>query len=161
MGLPVPPRGTHEAEPAAGAVNSDRPRGRPTGPTHRPLWRQHGCDIELLFKRAKQISGWGRSSGRRGDRILVELYAKLLGLLVQHWATLLRGGPVDGVSPTKLFRVVQEFAHRLADGLTRGRDDLADALNRLLRHFQRVRPQPTRTKKPSTRQLLLKPRLAA
>jgi Transposase DDE domain len=127
------------------------------------LWVVYRCrwQIELLFKRAKQITGWTVSSGKRGDRILVELYAKLLGLLLQHWTTLLRGGPLDGVSPTKLFAIAQEFAPRLADALHSGRQLLITTLQHLVHHFARVRAQPRKTKQPSTRQLLIKPTLAA
>jgi hypothetical protein len=54
--------------------------------------------VELLFKRAKQLAGWGSSRGRTGERVLVELYAKPLGVVVLHWGALLAGGPLDGSS---------------------------------------------------------------
>jgi DDE family transposase len=55
------------------------------------VWVAYRCrwQAELLFKRAKSLAGWGSSRGRRGARVLAELYAKLLGLVVLHWGTLL------------------------------------------------------------------------
>ena len=54
--------------------------------------------VELLFKRWKSLVGLGRSRGHRAYRVLCETYAKLLGCLVQHWGTLLRGSPLSGIS---------------------------------------------------------------
>lgn len=127
------------------------------------LWVAYRCrwQIELLFKRAKGQAGLGRSTGRRGERVLVELYAKLLGLVVLHWAALIRGGPLSGVSPGKCFRVVQESARRLGDSLGQGLAAVRAALQRLAEQLGRVRPQTKSLSKPSTRQLLLNPELAA
>lgn len=126
------------------------------------VWVVYRCrwQIELLFKRAKQLAGWGRSRGRTGARVLVELYAKLLGLVVLHWGTLLRGGPLNGISPWKRLRVVQDFARRLQDSLGQGVEAVGQVLAQLARRLARIRPQPKSRKKPSTRQLLLHPNLA-
>jgi hypothetical protein len=127
------------------------------------VWVAYRCrwQIELLFKRAKQLAGWGFSWGRTGARILVELYAKLLGLVVLHWGTLLTGGPLNGVSLWKRVRTVQEVAQRLQDSLAHGPEAVADVLTNLAKRLSRLRPQAQSHKKPGTRQLLFNPRLAA
>jgi len=59
----------------------------------REVWLTYRCrwQIELLFKRAKGEAGGRSGHGESGDRVLAELLAKVLGLVVLHWATLLRG----------------------------------------------------------------------
>jgi hypothetical protein len=60
------PRGIEEAEAAAGAVNSDRPGCRPTGPPHLHLRRHHGWQIESFYKLLKsagqQVERWEQAS---------------------------------------------------------------------------------------------------
>ncbi len=126
------------------------------------VWIVYRCrwQIELLFKRAKNQAGWGFSWGQRGRRVLVELYAKLLGLVVLHWGSLLRGGPLCGISCWKRLRVVQAFAERLLDSLSQGEQAVRQVLTKLQRRLHRIRRQPNSRKKPSTRQLLLSPSLA-
>ena len=90
----------------------------------------------------------------------MEVLAKLLGLVVVQWATLLRGGPLAGVSAVKLYRVVRRYALRLLDQL-RTVATVAVVVRQLQRELARVRGQPPRHGKPSTRQLLLDTALAA
>jgi hypothetical protein len=127
----------------------------------RGVWVVYRCrwQVELLFKRAKSLAGWGFSWGRRGARLLVELYAKLLGLVVLHWGALLRGGPLNGSSAWKRLRVVQAFAQRVQDSLCQGDEAVRAVLAKLQRRLGRIRPQAKSRKKPSTRQLLLHPDL--
>jgi hypothetical protein len=127
------------------------------------LWLVYRCrwQIELLFKRAKQQGGWGFSWGKTGQRLLIELYAKLLGVVVTHWNTLLRGGPLCGVSPVKLFTVVQELATLLQASLDQGLPEVERVLQKIAQHLARVPPQPQRSKKTYTRQTMLNPKLAA
>ena len=115
----------------------------------------------MLFKRAKQLAGWGFSWGRTGARLLVELYAKLLGLVLLHWGALLGGGPLGRTSAWKRIKVVQEIAQRLQDQLAHGPEAVAEVLATLVQRLSRLRPHAKNHKKPGTRQLLLKPRLAA
>jgi hypothetical protein len=109
--------------------------------------------IELLFKRAKQQLGLSFSHGRTGERVLVEVLAKLLACVVVHWQSLLRAGPLGGVSVVLLFRLVQAYAGRLWDRLRDGLP-LESVLERLRQELERVRRQPHRCKQPSTRELL-------
>lgn len=126
------------------------------------VWVVYRCrwQIELLFKRAKSQAGWGFSWGQRGARVLAELYAKLLGLVVLHWGTLLRGGPLCGISCWKRLRAVQAFAERLQDSLSQGEEAVRQLLAKLQRRLNRIRTQPKSRKNPTTRQLLLNPSLA-
>jgi hypothetical protein len=126
------------------------------------VWVVYRCrwQIELPFKRAKSQAGGGFSWGVRGAGVLAELSAKLLGLVVLHRGTLLRGGRRCGISPCKRLRVVQAFAERLPDSLSQGAAAVRQVLAKLRRRLDRIRPQATSRKKPSTRQLLLDPSLA-
>lgn len=127
------------------------------------VWVAYRCrwQVELLFKRAKQLAGWGQVRGRTGPRVVVELYAKLLGLVVLHWGALLGGAPLSGVSPWKRMCEVQEFAATLRDALARGQQAVRCALERLAQQLARIRPERPCRKRPGTRQLLLDPQLAA
>jgi hypothetical protein len=126
------------------------------------LWVVYRCrwQIELLFKRSKQQLGWTFSHGHQGDRVLTEVLAKMLGMIVVLWATLLHGGPLQGRSPTKQWAAVRRFALRLLDQL-RHVAALEAVLGQLERELGRIAPQPRRHKQPSTRQLLRNPELAA
>lgn len=136
-------------------VPAEQLTAKEVGVVYRCRW-----PIELLFKRAKSLAGWGFSWGRRGTRIVVELYAKLLGLVVLHWGTLVRGGPLNGSSCWKRLRVVQAFAERLLDSLSQGGEAVRGVLAKLERRLARIRPQAKSRKRPGTRQLLLNPELA-
>jgi hypothetical protein len=127
------------------------------------VWLVYRCrwQVELLFKRAKQQGGLGRSRGKLGRRVIVECDAKLLGLVVAHWGTPLRGGPLGGVSPVKRFAVVQDFAAALRRGLAEGGAIVPRILADPTRQLAQVRAQPKRSKKTSTRQTMLDPKVAA
>jgi hypothetical protein len=116
--------------------------------------------IELLFKRWKSLGGIQVPTDLKPERVLCELYAKLLGMLVAHRFTLIRGGPLEGFSVTKAIQRIQDRASRLADAL-RHPDRLPDLIDEIRTIIQRLPRQPRRKKTPSTRQRLFSSRLAA
>jgi hypothetical protein len=116
--------------------------------------------VELLFKRWKSLVGLGRSRGHRAYRVLCETYAKMLGCLVQHWGSLLRGGPLSGISAYRRAKRVRRFATRIAEAMDEI-DRLLGVLENLAARLQRLPRQDKRRRHPSTRQLLFRPRLAA
>jgi hypothetical protein len=107
------------------------------------LWVVYRCrwQVELLFKRGKQQLGWTFSHGRKGDRVLTEVLAKILGMIVVLWATLLSGGPLEGRSPAKQWAAVRRFALRLLDQLGHG-EALGGLLEQLRRELGGWRPSP-------------------
>jgi ParB-like chromosome segregation protein Spo0J len=114
--------------------------------------------IELLFKRWKGLGGIQVSTKMKRDRVLCELYAKLLGMLVAHWFALIRGGPLEGFSLTKAIKKIQAVADRLADSL-RWPERLAEVVAEIAASIDRIPKQQRRTKQPSTRQRLFHSRL--
>lgn len=109
--------------------------------------------IELLFKLWKQegkVDAWRSESP---SRILTEVYAKLMGLLIQHWACLGELWSDVRRSLVKASRVVRSHALILACALT----DLK-RLKQALRQLQAILRSSckvnTRRKQPSTGQIL-------
>jgi AcrR family transcriptional regulator len=128
----------------------------------REVWLAYRCrwQIELLFKRAKGMAGWSFSHGHNGERVLAELLAKVLGLIVLHWATLIRGPALSGVSATRLMRKTAEFAKQMAKALTSSEEALLEVLREMLDEMARIKPRPKRRRKPNTKDLLDNPGLA-
>lgn len=117
--------------------------------------------VELLFKRWKSGGGLVRSRGRTGPRVLCEFLAKLMGVLITHWGTLLRGGPLNVVSAVRAGARVRWWAGRLAEAV--GWGDLGAivrVLERLKADLDRLPKRPRRARQ-TTRQSLFAPRFAA
>lgn len=72
--------------------------------------------IELLLRLWKDEGKVDESRGHKPYRVLCEVLAKLLGQVVQHWAMLLGGSPLE-VSGVKAARRVRRRAARLAEAL--------------------------------------------
>lgn len=66
--------------------------------------------VELLFKLWKQHGRLGHSRGRKPWRVLCELYAKLLALVIQHWLILVSGWQYLDRSLVKAAAVVRKLA---------------------------------------------------
>lgn len=116
--------------------------------------------IELLFKRWKSLGQIQVSTKWKAERVLCELYAKLLGMLVAHWFTLIRGGPLAGYSLTNAIKKITRFAERLADALALHSSELlAHHVTRIATIIMGLPKQQRRKKSPSTRQRLFSPRL--
>lgn len=124
-------------------------------------WELYCCrwQIELLFKRWKSLGGVQVSTALQPYRVLCELYAKLLGMLVAHWFTLIRGGPLEGFSLTKAIQKIQNHAERLAEVLFCPAL-LAKLIARIAKLIAKIPKQQRRKKRPSTRQRLFRPKLA-
>lgn len=114
--------------------------------------------VELLYKAWKSGGGLGQTRGRRGGRVLCEAYAKLLALVVQHWGTLLRGGPLCGVNLVRAARRVKRLAMQVAAALSEPRR-LRQVLEKLQAQLHRLPRRGRRKKDPSTRELLFVPRI--
>jgi len=114
--------------------------------------------VELLYKAWKSGGGLGRTRGRKAGRVLCEAYAKLLAMVVQHWGTLLRGGPLCGVSQVRAARRVKRLALQIARALS-DPEGLRRELETLRARLRRLPRRGRRKKQPSTRQLLFVPRL--
>jgi hypothetical protein len=114
--------------------------------------------VELVFKVWKSEGGLDESRGRKPYRVLCEVLAKLLAMVVQHWASLVAGGSPLLSSQRKAARRVRKVALRLLRVLASVRR-LAAVLERLRRRVQRygrVRPRKGSTQ-PATFQTLLNP----
>jgi hypothetical protein len=72
--------------------------------------------VELLFKLWKSQGRLDESAGRKPYRVLCELLAKLLGLVVQHWTLLSAGRPLRQ-SQHRAAKRVRAAAERLAAAL--------------------------------------------
>jgi hypothetical protein len=109
--------------------------------------------MELLFKLWKSQGQLGRSRSRQPWRQLCEIYAKLLGQLIQHWLWLLGCWDRPDRSLVQAAHTIQQFALSLAMAL-----DSRPALEELLPVIQRCLSAAgrlnKRSGKPSTFQRL-------
>jgi Transposase DDE domain len=113
------------------------------GAVRRVRWQ-----IELLFKVFKSEGGIERTQARDRWRVLAELFAKLLGMAVQHWALLCAGYVVLRHSGRRLARRVRRRVGALLRSL-RSAARLGRLIDRLSRELRRCAIQK-RTKQPST-----------
>lgn len=110
--------------------------------------------IELLFKLWKshgQIDTW-RSD--KPARILCEVYAKLLAMIIQQWVLVVGWWAYPDRSWVKAAQVVRDHAPALASA--RGRlEHLSEVLSTIQCILERTARRNTRRKHPNTYQLLL------
>jgi hypothetical protein len=118
--------------------------------------------IELVFKRWKSVLQMDSSNARtNGNRRLVELYAKLLGVLVVHWGSLLRAGLLTNISLHTILKRVRRWMCKLEHILGNGSPQVVlEIITKLAKHLQQLKPRPKRKSKPGTMELLLNPALA-
>ena len=114
--------------------------------------------IELLFKLWKQYGQIDASRSAKPWRVLCEVWAKLLAVLIQHWLALTGCWQCPQRSLVKAAQVVRTHAmHVLATLSTL--DRLAEALAALHRSLPAACRLNPRKKHPNTSQLLLNPSL--
>jgi hypothetical protein len=112
--------------------------------------------LELLFKLWKSQGGIDESRSGQAYRVLCEVYAKLLAMVVQHWLLLLGGGGFSVRSQRKAARVVRRLAVGVASVLGRDRE-LRRLLRLLARMVRRCGRVNRRRRRPSTYQTLVDP----
>lgn len=110
--------------------------------------------IELVFKQWKSGGGLERSRSQQPDRMLSEVYAKLLALLVQHWCILVRGWDDPRRSLVKAAAMVRQHAFLLALGCGQ-QGGLIAALERLRTCLGHAGQVGRRRKRPATADQLL------
>jgi Transposase DDE domain len=105
--------------------------------------------IELLFKRWKSLGRVGHSRSANPWRVLIETYAKLLGMVVQHWLLLVAAWQYEDRSLAKASLAVQNHILLLVEPLTRGQR-ISAAIRRLAAVLQvTARLQRRRARPPS------------
>lgn len=110
--------------------------------------------VELLFKLWKSHMHLHRISGVRKARVLVELYAKLIGLvLFQFLAMPLRAKDID-LSPIKAFKRFRKQSGAFAEAL-QGMSPLQKAIERLHQRMLKYAKREKRKKRLSTCQQVL------
>lgn len=107
--------------------------------------------IELLFKLWKTHGRLGHSQSQKPERILCELYVKLLGVLVQHWLCLVGLWQNPHRSLVKGCQLLKEQAAHLAHCLN-DLDALTSFLQELTERFRYGCSLNSRKKKPNTSQ---------
>jgi hypothetical protein len=75
--------------------------------------------IELLFKLWKRDGRIDESTGRKPYRVLCELYAKLVAMVVQHWVLLVSGWEHADRSLVRMAQAVRRYAWELAKAVGR------------------------------------------
>lgn len=110
--------------------------------------------IELLFKLWKSQGGLTISASQNPWRILCEVYAKLLGLVIQHWLILTTDWAFPTRSLHKAAQTVRKHAFHLACVLS-DRERLSHAIATICRCLSAGCRLNNRRKHPGTAQLLL------
>lgn len=112
--------------------------------------------IELLFKLWKSHGGVDEWRGAKADRVLCEIFAKLLGMLAKHWLMLLAGPWLDGkgalAKARRVRRRLRDLLTVLSDPATAGK-----VIEKIMASFQRLKRRARRKKRPLTVQLLKEP----
>jgi hypothetical protein len=116
--------------------------------------------IELLFKLWKSHGHIDESRSGKPWRVLCEVYAKLLAMVVQHWLLLTGCWAYPDRSLVKAAQTVREHARHLASALACPRL-LGHAIGVIHRCLAAGCRLNRRKKKPNTYQLLLDPALGA
>ena len=110
--------------------------------------------IELVFKLWKSQGKLDESRSDKPNRILCEVYAKLLGLLVQHWILIVTGWAYVNRSWFKAGQTIRQ--HSMALGTQLGHvDRAAEVLETIARCLAKGARLNTRKTVPNTYQLLL------
>jgi hypothetical protein len=112
--------------------------------------------IELLFKLWKSHGGLAFSHGQRAARVLCEVYAKLIGMVVQHWLLLASAGSLLAWSWTKAARRVRQVVVAIGQALQE-LETLVAVLERLRRRIRRRCRVSKRRLHPTTYQMLQDP----
>jgi hypothetical protein len=112
--------------------------------------------IELLFKLWKSGGQLARSRSAQPDRVLCEVTAKLIALVLQHWLLLTGLWPDPARSLVRGAQTVRAHAITLALAIGSRRALLA-ALRALMDCLALLTPQSKRRAHPSTAQLLADP----
>ncbi len=110
--------------------------------------------IELRFKLWKSHGQIDASRSTNPWRILCDVYAKLLAMLVQHWVTLIDLWGYPDRSLVKAAQTVQKYALQLATGLW-SHERTVESLAIIVRCLTAGCRMNRRKKQPSTYQLLL------
>jgi hypothetical protein len=104
------------------------------------LWKSHG-----------QLDSWRTG---KPARILCEVYAKLLAVVVQHWAMVVGCWQFPDRSLVKAAQVVRDHAPELTSARAR-LDRLSEVLATIQQVLRRTARMNPRKKHPNTYQLLL------
>ncbi|MFL5662425.1 MAG: IS4 family transposase [Ktedonobacteraceae bacterium] len=112
--------------------------------------------IELLWKLWKDLGKVDEWQTEKPERILCELYAKLVGMLVHHWLLLLSCWDDPHRSLVGAVQVIRDQMPTLVHGLT-GRLPLGKALRLVTQALVGGCSIPRRQTRLSTSRLLLKP----
>jgi hypothetical protein len=110
--------------------------------------------IELLFKLWKSDGQIDESVSQKPDRILCELYAKLVAMIVQHWVLLVSGWEHVDRSVVKMAQTIRRYAWELAKAVGR-RPEVRRIVGELRTIFRTCCRVDRRQKHPATCQRLL------
>ena len=112
--------------------------------------------VELIFKVWKSQAKIEHVGTYRPERVLCQLYARLIALVLFHWTVApCRVGHNFELSLTKSFRVMQRYALRLVEAIAAGWHLLTSLLRKMAEDFLRFALKNSRRKSPSTFNLLL------
>ena len=107
--------------------------------------------IELLFKLCKSECALDRVAGRRRERVLSELYAKLIGIVVMQFLLAPYRDPEHELSTVRSVRIIQHHVTRLIT--TMGNlDQLIETLRNLVTRFLKNGRMDKRQKRLTTYQ---------
>jgi hypothetical protein len=115
--------------------------------------------IELLFKLWKSHGHVDESRGAQPWRVLCEVYAKLLAVLISHWVMLTELWAYPDRSLVKAAQLIQKHAFHLASSLWSQRA-LEDALNVIRDGLRACCRMNARQEHPNTYQMLMNPELS-
>lgn len=106
--------------------------------------------IELVFKLWKSEAALKHLRGTRQERILCELYAKMIGIVLTHFLVaplrfLLRDQHVE-ISPTKARQILQDCAKRIGAAISENHQHLKNELHRLCQRILRFGRKTKRKK---------------
>jgi hypothetical protein len=112
--------------------------------------------IELIFKTWKSQGAIDQSRSKKPWRVICDVYAKLLAMLVSHWVTLIEVWGYPERSLVKAIAVIRKSAISLAEDLhAYNQAGLRETLTKMARVMKTTCRMTTRKSAPNTYQVLM------